>query len=632
MKKQSDLSRLMRYAGKHKILTILSWILSVVSALLALVPFWYIWRIIHDILEVSPDFSRAGNVTCYGWSAVLFAVISILVYITALMCSHLGAFRVAANIRKELMQHIAALPLGTTEKYGSGKLRRIVNSSSAATENFLAHRLPDKAGAIATPAGLLFLLLAFDWRLGLLSLVPVALGFLIMMKMTGKNMEQRMEQYQNALSDMSNEAVEYVRGVPVVKTFGQTIFSFKRFKDAIDNYETWVIAYTKGLRLPMMFYTTAINSVFAFLIAGGILLTGGGITNELLLNLIFYIIITPVIGTTLTKIMFMSEDTMIVSDAIHRIDEVLNEKPLPESRVNNVPSDHSIIFEHVSYSYKGSPTGRENALNDVSLSIRPGQTAALVGASGSGKTTLANIAARFFDPQKGRILIGNVDIRDIPKETLTNNISFVFQNSRLLKTSILENVRMAKPGATRKEVMDALKTAQCLDIIEKLPDGIDTVVGTDGAYLSGGEQQRIAIARAILKNAPILILDEATAFADPDNEVRIQQALSALSKGTLSGDNPTSEPAFAKTETAAYTAKKTVIMIAHRLSSITDADCIYVLQDGKIAESGTHGELIGKNGIFAKMWKNYSEAAEWRLSSEDVPKTMNGNRKLEGKA
>ena len=601
MKKQSNLSRLMGYAGAKRILTYLSWVLSVMSALLALVPFWYIWRIIHDILEVSPDFVEAGNVTGYGWSAVLFAVISIVVYIAALMCSHMSAFRVAANIRKELMRHITALPLGVTEKYGSGKLRRIVNTSSTATETYLAHRLPDKAGAIATPIGLLFLLLVFDWRLGLLSLVPVVLGFLIMMKMTGKGMEQKMKEYQNALSDMSNEAVEYVRGVPVVKTFGQTIFSFKRFKAAIDNYEKWVIAYTKALRLPMMFYTTAINGVFAFLIAGGIIFTRGGVTNELLLNLIFYIVITPVIGTTLTKIMFMSEDAMIVNDAINRIDEVLDEKPLPESGANNTPKDNGVVLEHVSYSYDGE----KNALNDVSLKIRPGQVVALVGASGGGKTTLANIVTRFFDPQKGCILIGNIDIRDIPKETLMDRVSFVFQNSRLIKTSILENVQMAKPDATREEITDALKAAQCMDIIEKLPNGIDTVIGTNGVYLSGGEQQRIAIARAILKNAPILILDEATAFADPDNEVRVQQALSVLSKG------------------------KTVIMIAHRLSSITEADCIYVLQDGKIVESGTHRRLIERNGIFTHMWKNYSEAAAWRLSSEDTRKILNENKGLE---
>ena len=504
------------------------------------------------------------------------------------MCSHMSAFRVAANIRKELMRHITALPLGVTEKYGSGNLRRIVNTSSAATETYLAHRLPDKAGAIATPIGLLVLLLAFDWRLGLLSLVPVVLGFLFMMGMTGKGMQEKMKEYQNALSEMSNEAVEYVRGVPVVKAFGQTIFSFKRFKGTIDNYEKWVIAYTKEMRLPMMCYTTAINGVFAFLIAGGILFTRGGVTNELLLNLIFYIVITPVIGTTLTKIMFMSEDAMIVGDALGRIDEVLNEKPLSESSVNNTPKDNGITLEHVSYSYDGE----KNALNDVSLRVAPGQVIALVGASGGGKTTLANIVTRFFDPQKGRILIGNIDIRDIPKETLMNKVSFVFQNSRLIKASISENVRMAKPDATREEIAHALEVAQCLDIIEKLPNGIDTVVGTNGVYLSGGEQQRIAIARAILKNAPILILDEATAFADPDNEVRVQKALSALSKG------------------------KTVIMIAHRLSSIIGVDCIYVMQDGEIVESGTHNELIERNGIFARMWKNYSEAAEWKIAKE----------------
>ena len=578
----------MEYAGKYRILAYLSWTLSAMSALLALVPFWYIWRIIHDILEAFPDISQAGNITGCGWSAVGFAVISVIVYIAALMCSHISAFRVASNIRKALMRHIVSLPLGVTEKYGSGKLRRIVNTSSSATETYLAHRLPDKAGAVATPIGLLFMLLAFDWRLGLLSLIPVALGFLIMMRMTGKNMELKMKEYQNALADMSNEAVEYIRGIPVVKTFGQTIFSFKRFKASIDNYEKWVIEYTKEMRGPMLFYTTAVNSVFAFLIAGGIILTGNGASKEVLLNLIFYIVVTPVIGTTLTKIMFMSEDSMIVNDAINRIDEVLREKPLSRGREDHVPADASVVLEHVSYSYDGV----KNAVSDVSLSIRPGQKIALAGASGSGKTTLANLAARFFDPQKGRVLIGNVDIRDIPKETLMNTVSFVFQNSRLMKASLLENVRIAKPDASREEVLKALETAQCLDIIKKLPEGIDTVVGANGVYLSGGEQQRIAIARAVLKNAPILILDEATAFADPDNEVRVGQAISALSNG------------------------KTVIMIAHRLSSITDADCIYVLRDGEIAESGGHSDLIKQKGIFSRMWRDYSQAAEWKIAKE----------------
>ena len=384
---------------------------------------------------------------------------------------------------------------------------------------------------------------------------------------------------------MSNEAVEYVRGIPVVKTFGQTVFSFKRFKAAIDNYEKWVIAYTKALRLPMMGYTTAINAVFAFLIAGAIIFTHGGVTNELLLNLIFYIIITPIISVTLTKMMFMSEDEMVVNDAISRIDTVLDIEPLSETQDAQTPSDNSVTLENVTYSYDGE----KNALDNVSLAINAGQTVALVGPSGGGKTTLANIITRFFDPQQGRVLIGGADIKEIQKEQLMNTVSFVFQNSRLIKDTILENVRLSNPQATRGEVINALNAAQCSDIIEKLPNGIDTVIGADGVYLSGGEQQRIAIARAILKNAPIIILDEATAFADPDNEQKVQAALSKLSEG------------------------KTVIMIAHRLSTVANADCIYVLADGKIAESGKRDELVLKNGIFTKMWNDYNKSVEWKI-------------------
>lgn len=570
----------MKYAGRHMYLTYISWVLSAISTLVALVPFIYIWRIIHDVMA-----SDLQNITHYGWMAVLFAVVAVVIYIGGLICSHMSAFRIAANLRKTLMRHITALPLGAAESFGSGNLRKIVQDSSEATETYLAHRLPDKAGAIATPMGLIALLLIFDWRLGLLSLIPVVLGFAIMSKMTGKDMEEKLKEYNNALSDMSNEAVEYVRGIPVVKTFGQTVFSFKRFKAAIDNYEKWVIAYTKALRLPMMGYTTAINAVFAFLIAGAIIFTHGGVTNELLLNLIFYIIITPIISVTLTKMMFMSEDEMVVNDAISRIDTVLDIEPLSETQDAQTPSDNSVTLENVTYSYDGE----KNALDNVSLAINAGQTVALVGPSGGGKTTLANIITRFFDPQQGRVLIGGADIKEIQKEQLMNTVSFVFQNSRLIKDTILENVRLSNPQATRGEVINALNAAQCSDIIEKLPNGIDTVIGADGVYLSGGEQQRIAIARAILKNAPIIILDEATAFADPDNEQKVQAALSKLSEG------------------------KTVIMIAHRLSTVANADCIYVLADGKIAESGKRDELVLKNGIFTKMWNDYNKSVEWKI-------------------
>lgn len=588
MKKQSNLSRLLAYAGKHKYLTYASWILSAVSALMALVPYWYIWRIMKEVLETAPNFSQARNLTHNGWMAVLCAVLAVLVYIAGLMCSHMGAFRIATNLRIQTMRHIVKLPLGFAESFGSGKLRKIVNESSAATETYLAHQLPDRAGAIATPCGLLVLLFSFDWRLGLLSLVPVLLGFLIMMSMTGANMQQKMKEYQNALDDMSNEAVEYIRGIPVVKTFGQTIFSFKKFKDSIDRYQKWVIAYTKQLRAPMMFYTAAINGVFAFLIAGGLLFTQNGVTSGFLLNLIFYIIITPIISVTLTKIMFQSENAMIVDDALQRIDSVLNLQPLAEAARPQAPQGSSVELEHVRFSYDG----KKNALKNISLSIPAGQTVAFVGPSGGGKTTLANIISRFFDPQSGVVKIGGVDVRDIPKEALMNTVSFVFQNSRLIKASILENVRMGKPYATRQEVMRALENAQCTDIIEKLPNGIDTIIGTKGVYLSGGEQQRIAIARVMLKDSPIIILDEATAFADPDNEAKVQTAFSRLSRG------------------------KTVIMIAHRLSTVVHADQIYVVKDGEIAESGTFDELIRQNGIFSGMWNNYQTSVQWKVAKE----------------
>lgn len=576
----------MEYAGSHRFLTYGSWILSAVSALIALVPFWYIWRIIKEVLEAYPDFGNAQNLPHYGWMAVLFAVLSMIIYVGALMCSHIAAFRVASNLRSITMHHIAKLPLGFSESFGSGKLRKIVNESSAATETFLAHQLPDKAGAIATPCGLLVLLLVFDWRLGLLSLVPVALGFLIMMSMTGKKMEQKMKEYQNALDVMSNEAVEYVRGVPVVKTFGQTVFSFKKFKASIDNYGKWVIAYTKDLRAPMMFYTTAVNGVFAFLIAAALIFTKGGVTNEFLLNLLFYIIITPVISLTLTKIMFMSENEMIVADALERIDSVLTLNPLPETKQPEKPMDSSVELSHVRFSYNEE----KEVIRDVSLRIEPGQMVAFVGPSGGGKSTLASLISRFFDPQSGSIKIGGVDVRNIRKEELMNTVSFVFQNSHLIKASILDNVRMGKPDASETEVMEALKAAQCMDIIEKFPQGVNTVIGTKGVYLSGGEQQRIAIARAMLKNTPIIILDEATAFADPDNETQVQAAFRELAKG------------------------KTVIMIAHRLSTVANVDCIYVLADGQIVESGRREELCEKGGLFAKMWKDYQTSIQWKVA------------------
>jgi ATP-binding cassette subfamily B protein IrtA len=590
MKKQSALTRLFEYAGNYKYFTMLSRILSVISTWIALVPFYYIWRIMKEVLDVAPAYDQAKGITSLGWSAVGFALLSMIIYIVALMCSHIAAFRIQANMRSAMMHKIVNLPLGFMDQDGSGKIRKIVQESSEATETYLAHQLPDRAGAIATPIGLLVLLVVFDWRLGLLSLVPVVTAFLIMSSMTGKNMEIKMKEYQNSLEEMSSEAVEYIRGIPVVKTFGQSVFSFKRFRKAIDNYEKWVISYTKDMRLPMVGYTTTINAVFAILIAAAFWLSKGTDDKTFLLNLLFYIIITPIITVTLNKIMYSSENKMLVEDALKRVDGILEREPLEQAKELKTPKDASIVFENVSFRYKDGIT---DALHGVNLKIEPGEHVAFVGPSGGGKTTLASLIARFFDVTEGKLVVGGVNIKEIADEKLMETVSFVFQDSKLLKMSIYDNIRMGKKDATKEQVLHALKEAQCMDIIEKMPQGIDTMIGTRGTYVSGGEAQRLSIARAMLKDAPILILDEATAFADPDNEVKVQEAFSRLSKG------------------------KTVIMVAHRLSSVTNADRICVLKDGEIVETGNHESLTKQNGIYAHMWKEYNRSIRWKVGVSD---------------
>ena len=586
-KGKGNLSVLMDYAGRRRVLTYLSWALSAVSALTALVPFIFVWLIVREVIEANGNFAAVqGSLSVYGWWAVGSALISMLVYFAALMCSHVAAFRVAGNMRKRAMRHIGALPVGFMNSLGSGRVRRIVNESSGATETYLAHQLPDMVGAFATPVGMIVLLFVFDWRLGLLSLIPTVLGFIIMSKMTGKDMARKMKEYQSALEDMNNEAVEYVRGVPVVKTFGQTVFSFKRFKGSIDSYHKWVIAYTKSLMWPMVAFTTAINCVFVPLIIAGLCFTAGGVDGTFLLNLIFYIIFTPIISVTLMKVMFMSENNMIVSDALQRIDGILAIKPLPEPSAPQTPKDNSVTFENVTFAYEGAD---RNAIDGITLDVKAGETVALVGPSGGGKTTAAGLVARFWDTASGAVKVGGVNVKDIDRQTLNDTVAYVFQDSKLLKTSIYENVRMGRPSATRKEVLAALHNAQCDDILNKFPHGVDTVIGSKGVYLSGGEQQRIAIARVMLKNAPVLVLDEATAFADPENEAAVQRAFERLANG------------------------RTVIMIAHRLTTVQNADKIYVLKDGKIAEEGTHAQLMSEKGIYSDMYEEYRTSVAWKV-------------------
>ena len=556
---------------------------------MALAPFVYIWMILRDIINVAPHFEQAENIVPYGWAALMWAIGSILVYIAALLCSHKAAFRVATNIRTILMHYITKLPMGFVSSIGSGKLRKIVNESSEETETYLAHRLPDNAGGIATPVGLLCMLMYFDWRLGLLSIAPAVLAYGIMyFFMTGRSLRKTMEEYQQALDTMSNEAVEYVRGIPVVKTFGQTVFSFKRFKCAIDRYQQWVIGYTRSLHSPMVAFTTIINSVFAILVAAALFVgtSRERMDGQFLSNLLYYIIITPAMTVMLMRVMYMSQDKIIVESALKRIDSVLDVEPLEEPLETIQPRDNSVELRGVSFRYKDADT---DALNDISMTIKAGEHIALVGPSGSGKTTLACLIARFWDTTKGSVNIGGTDVRNIRKDDLMQQVSFVFQDSRLLKGSILDNVRLGRPNATDDEVRRALSEAQCDDIIAKLPEGINTILGSEGTYLSGGEQQRITIARVMLQNTPIVILDEATAYADPDNETRVQAAFNTLSIG------------------------KTVIMIAHRLSAVTKADCIYVLKSGRICEKGSHAELTSSAGLYANMWREYNQSINWKL-------------------
>ena len=584
MKKDNVMKVINKYAGSYRYVIVLGRVLAALSALVGMVPYYDLWRII----KVAVSGENLSQISGLAWQAVGIMILSMLMYVGALMCTHVSAFRVQANLRTRLMTHIVTLPLGVFDQAGTGKIRRIVNESSAATETYIAHNLADKAVASATPAGLLVLMLAFDWRIGLICLIPAIIGFLFMMGMMGKEMQEKMREYQNALEVMSGEATEYVRGIPVVKTFGQTVFSFKRFKNALDDYEKWCVSYTISLRKSMIGFMTGINAIFVALVFAGFIFAGNGVTPELILNMMYYIIITPLLTVTLTKIAYAGEQEMQVIDSIKRIDGILSIQPLPETDQAKQPKDYSVELKNICYRY---PDAENDAIHDLSLSIPSGQHVAFVGPSGGGKTTTAALIARFFDVQEGAIEIGGVNVKDIPQSTLMKMVSFVFQDNKLLKGTILDNVRLARPEATDVEVMEALKKAQCMDIIKKLPDGIHTVIGTKGTYLSGGEQQRIAIARAVLKNAPILILDEATAFADPDNEAMVQRAFEELSIG------------------------KTLIMIAHRLTTVADADRIFVLKDGTCTESGSHKELMEQNGMYKEMFEEYTRSIEWKVGA-----------------
>ena len=589
-KKESALAKALSYAGAYKGLTYLSFFLSALSAITGLMPFVYLWRILREVIEVNGHYEKAQSIVHNGWMAVWFSLITMLVYFVALMCAHMAAFRTAANMKKTILSHIARLPVGFSDEMGSGKLRRVVLETTASTETFLAHNLPDMVQALVTLVCMVVMLFLYDWRFGFAVLMTTIIAFFCMMQMAGPAMAEDMKQYQNSLENMSNEAVEYVRGIPVVKTFGQTVFSFHRFKKSIDDYSKFCIRYTRRCRPHMIAFTVIINSSFACLIALVLFLTkSSAASQDILVNFLFYVIFVPVIVTTMNRVIFLSENTMLLDDAITRMEDVLNISPLPETNSPRHPKDASVRLQNVTYHYTGN---EKAAVCNLSLYADEGSIIALVGPSGSGKTTAAALISRFFDADEGEVSIGGVDVRDIPKEERMNTVSYVFQDSRLLKRSIAENLKIAKPDATEQEILEALKKAQCEDIIGRLPEGIHTVLGSRGTYLSGGEQQRIAIARAILKKAPVVVLDEATAFADPENEMLVQRAFQELTKHA------------------------TVIMIAHRLSTVQGADRIYVLNHGSVEEEGSHEELLNKKGLYRSMWQEYTQAVSWKVGGE----------------
>ncbi|MCR5098191.1 MAG: ABC transporter ATP-binding protein/permease [Lachnospiraceae bacterium] len=595
-KKKSDLSVLLGYAGNYKGLTFLGLALSGIAMILGMLPYICIWLVARDLIAVAPNWARATEIGKYGWMAFGFALAGIIVYFAALMCTHLAAFRTASNIRKQGMEHLMKTPLGFFDSNASGLLKNRLDGAASETETLLAHNLADIVGSATMFIGMIVLMFLFDWRMGTACLLAAVISVAAMFTMMGGKNAKLMQEYQGAQDYMSKAGTEYVRGIPVVKVFQQTVYSFKAFKEAIEDYSSKAEKYTVGVcQVPQSLNLTATEGAFIFMIPVAVFIAPGALQSGdfagFVTNFAFYAVFSAIVSTALARIMFAASGMMLASTALGRIAHIMNAPILEVTDSPKEPKDNSIEFKDASFTYDGADIP---AIDHVTFRVEPGQTVALVGPSGGGKTTAASLIPRFWDVTDGTVSVGGVDVREADPHVLMDRIAFVFQNNRLFKASIFENVRAARPDATRDEVQKALSAAQCDDILAKLPDGMDTVIGTEGTYLSGGEQQRVALARAILKDAPIVVLDEATAFADPENEALIQKAFATLTKG------------------------RTVIMIAHRLSTVVGADKIIVLNNGRVEEEGTHDELKQKNGMYSRMWADYNQAIKWRISAGEV--------------